>query len=90
LFCFIGLAIMRDAPTVNGWHEAALVTLTFSGMLLTAKIFSGPTLHEHRRIGETIADEPFLELNQIFKIDSSCSNPLFLRPSTHCFLNVLL
>src|SRR5712672_2893256 len=40
LFCFIGLAIMRDAPMVNGWHETALVTLALSGMLLTAQIFS--------------------------------------------------
>src|SRR5258708_22428658 len=40
LFCFLGLAIMRDAPMVNGWHEAALVAITLSGMLLTAQIFS--------------------------------------------------
>ena len=40
LFCFIGLAIMRDAPMVNGWHEAALVVLALAGMLLTAQIFS--------------------------------------------------
>lgn len=40
LFCFLGLAIMRDAPMVNGWHEAALVTMTLSGMLLTAQFFS--------------------------------------------------
>jgi hypothetical protein len=40
LFCFIGLAIMRDAPMVNGWHETALVILALSGMLLTAQIFS--------------------------------------------------
>ena len=40
LFCFFGLAIMGDAPTVNGWHEAALVTMTLSGMYLTAQMFS--------------------------------------------------
>ncbi len=40
LFCFIGLAIMGDAPMVNGWQEAALVTMALSGMLLTAQIFS--------------------------------------------------
>ncbi len=40
LFCFIGLAIMRDAPMVNGWQEAALLTITLSGMLLTAQICS--------------------------------------------------
>jgi len=31
---------MGDAPIVNGWHEAALVTMALSGMLLTAQIFS--------------------------------------------------
>jgi hypothetical protein len=40
LFCFIGLAIMGDAPTVNGWHQFALLAITLSGMLLTAQIFS--------------------------------------------------
>ena len=40
LFCFVGLAIMGDAPIVNGWHEAILLTMTLSGMLLTARIFS--------------------------------------------------
>jgi hypothetical protein len=40
LFCFVGLAIMGDAPIVNGWHEAALVTVTLSGMFLTARIFN--------------------------------------------------
>jgi hypothetical protein len=39
LFCFIGLAIMGDAAAVNGWHEAMLVTTTFVGLFLTARIF---------------------------------------------------
>ena len=40
LFCFVGLAIMGDAPTVNGWREAALVAMTLFGMYLTAQMFS--------------------------------------------------
>lgn len=40
LSCFIGLAIMGDAPMVNGWQQAALVTMALSAMFLTAKIFS--------------------------------------------------
>ena len=40
LFCFVGLAIMGDAPVVNGWHEAILLTMTLAGMLLTARIFN--------------------------------------------------
>lgn len=40
LFCFFGLAIMGDAPILNGWHDVALVTTTLLGMLLIAQIFS--------------------------------------------------
>jgi hypothetical protein len=40
LFCFLGLALMGDAPMLNGWHKTALVTVTLAGMLLTAKLFS--------------------------------------------------
>jgi hypothetical protein len=40
LSCFIGLTIVGDAPTVNGWQQAALVTMALSAMFLTAKIFS--------------------------------------------------
>lgn len=50
LFCFLGLAILGDAPAVNGWHEAALVTATLLGMFLTAKAFSrkdSKTLKSH-------------------------------------------
>jgi hypothetical protein len=39
LFCFIGLAIMGDAPMVNGWQQAALLIMALSGMWLTAQIF---------------------------------------------------
>jgi hypothetical protein len=57
LFCFIGLAIMRDAPLVNGWHEAALVTLALSGTLLTAQIFSGkgPDVGVARAVSRPVA-----------------------------------
>jgi hypothetical protein len=40
LFCFIGLAIMGDAPMVNGWQQAALLIMALSGMWLTAQIFA--------------------------------------------------
>lgn len=40
LFCFVGLTIVGDAPFVNGWHKAILLTMTLVGMLLTARIFS--------------------------------------------------
>jgi hypothetical protein len=40
LFCMIGLAIMGDAPRVNGWQQAALLILALGGMWLTARMFS--------------------------------------------------
>jgi len=51
LFCFIGLAIMRDEPVVNGWQEAALIGMALSGMWLTAQMFSRKrSLPERARI----------------------------------------
>jgi hypothetical protein len=49
LFCFIGLAIMGDAATVNGWHEAVLVTTTFVGLFLTSRIFGKKEQKNARR-----------------------------------------
>jgi hypothetical protein len=40
LFCFAGLTLMGNASMLNGWRQAALLTVTFAAMLLTAKIFS--------------------------------------------------
>jgi hypothetical protein len=39
LFCFLGLTMMGDAARVEGWEQVALVVATFSGLLLTAKLF---------------------------------------------------
>jgi len=49
LFCFIGLAIMGDAASVNGWHEAVLVTTTFVGLFLTSRIFGKKEQKNARR-----------------------------------------
>jgi len=40
LFCFAGLTLMGNASMLDGWRQAALLTATFSAMLLTAKVFS--------------------------------------------------
>lgn len=40
LFCFAGLTLMGNASMLNGWRQFALLTMTFTGMLITAKIFS--------------------------------------------------
>ncbi len=40
LFCFAGLTLMGNASMLNGWRQFALLGMTFTGMLITAKIFS--------------------------------------------------
>lgn len=40
LFCFAGLTLMGNASMLNGWRQTALLTVTFSAMLITAKLFS--------------------------------------------------
>lgn len=40
LFCFAGLTLMGNASMLNGWRQAALLTATFTAMLIVAKIFS--------------------------------------------------
>jgi hypothetical protein len=40
LFCFAGLTLMGNASMLNGWRQFALLGVTLTGMLVTAKIFS--------------------------------------------------
>jgi hypothetical protein len=40
LFCFAGLTLMGNASMLNGWRQIALLTATFTAMLVTAKVFS--------------------------------------------------
>jgi len=40
LFCFAGLTLLGNASMLTGWQQAWLLTLTMTGMLLTAKAFS--------------------------------------------------
>jgi hypothetical protein len=40
LFCFAGLTLMGNASMLNGWQQFALLTITITGMLITARIFS--------------------------------------------------
>jgi len=39
LFCFLGLAIMGNAPMVSGWNQLLLVGATLAALVLTAWIF---------------------------------------------------
>lgn len=40
LFCFAGLTLLGNASMLSGWKQFALLTVTFSAMLATAKIFA--------------------------------------------------
>ncbi|MGD0989137.1 MAG: OpgC domain-containing protein [Candidatus Sulfotelmatobacter sp.] len=40
LFCFAGLTLLGNASMLNGWLQFALLSVTFTAMLVTAKIFS--------------------------------------------------
>jgi hypothetical protein len=40
LFCFAGLTLMGNASMLNGWRQFALLSMTITGMLMTAIIFS--------------------------------------------------
>ena len=40
LFCFAGLTLMGNASMLNGWRQFALLSITLTGMLITARIFS--------------------------------------------------
>jgi len=38
-FCFFGLAVMGNASMVSGWHQVVLLSVTFTALFITAKIF---------------------------------------------------
>ena len=40
LFCFAGLTLLGNASMLNGWRQVALLSATFTAMLITAKLFS--------------------------------------------------
>ena len=40
LFCFAGLTLLGNASMLNGWRQFTLLSITLTGMLITAKIFS--------------------------------------------------
>src|ERR1700728_1431070 len=40
IFCFAGLTLLGNASMLSGWRQFALLTVTLTAMLITAKIFS--------------------------------------------------
>lgn len=47
-FCFVGLTLMGNASMLSGWRQFALLAVTFSAMLATAKLFSKSEAKQER------------------------------------------
>jgi hypothetical protein len=49
LFCFAGLTLLGNASMLSRWQQIGLLTATFTGMLLTAKLFSKSEAKQERQ-----------------------------------------
>jgi len=49
LFCFAGLTLLGNASMLSGWRQFALLSATFTAMLLTAKLFSKSEAKQERQ-----------------------------------------
>jgi hypothetical protein len=60
LFCFAGLTLMGNASLLNGWRQFTLIGVTFTAMLITAKIFSKSEAKNERQRPTPISSRPDL------------------------------
>jgi hypothetical protein len=44
IFCFIGIGMLGNAERLFGWRQAALIVVTFAGLLIVAKLKARPEL----------------------------------------------
>src|SRR6202034_1868045 len=58
LFCFAGLTLMGNASMLNGWRQFTLIGVTFTAMLITAKIFSKSEAKNERQRPTQIPSGP--------------------------------
>lgn len=49
LFCFAGLTLLGNASMLNGWRQVALLSVTLTAMLITAKLFSKSEARQERQ-----------------------------------------
>ena len=56
LFCFAGLTLMGNAAMLSGWRQFALLAVTFTAMLLTAKLFAKSEARQERQPKSTLGD----------------------------------
>jgi hypothetical protein len=58
LFCFAGLTLLGNASMLSAWRQFALLTATFTAMLLTAKLFSKSEAKQERQPKTGIPSAP--------------------------------
>jgi hypothetical protein len=58
LFCFAGLTLMGNATTLSRGQQIALVSMAFTAMLITAKIFSKSEAKHERQRKRQLSSEP--------------------------------
>jgi hypothetical protein len=63
LFCFAGLTLMGNASMMSGWRQFALLSATFTAMLVTAKLFSKSEAKHERPPKTGIPSGPGTETN---------------------------
>ena len=64
-FCFAGLTLMGNASMLSGWEQVMLLAITFSGLWVTAKVFSKDSDHTGKAPERKVAtSEPFRQLSK--------------------------
>ena len=64
-FCFAGLTLMGNASMLRGWEQVMLLAITFSGLWVTAKVFSKDSDHTGKALGHKVAtSETFRQLSK--------------------------
>ncbi len=64
-FCFAGLTLMGNASMLSGWEQVMLLAITFSGLWVTAKVFSKDIDHTGKAPERKVAtSEPFRQLSK--------------------------
>src|ERR1700739_2860311 len=58
LFCFAGLTLLGNASMLSGWRQFALLSVTITGMFITAKIFSRTEVKHERQIKTQLPGAP--------------------------------
>ena len=64
-FCFAGLTLMGNASMLSGWEQVMLLAIAFSGLWVTAKVFSKDIDHTGKAPERKVAtSEPFRQLSK--------------------------